>query len=53
MIDLKLNRDWDLDINALGDDSSTSSIAQAVVIRLKWFFQAWRLGPDKRVPYYE
>ena len=39
MIDLKLNRDWDLDINALGDVSSTSSIAQAVVIRLKWFFQ--------------
>ncbi len=53
MIDLKLNRDWDLDINALGDVSSTSSIAQAVVIRLKWFFQEWRLGPDKGVPYYE
>lgn len=53
MIDLKLNRDWDLDINALGDVSPTGSIAQAVVIRLKWFFQEWRLGPSKGVPYYE
>lgn len=53
MIDLKLTRDWDLDINAVGDVSPTSSIAQTVVIRLKWFFQEWRLGPDRGVPYYE
>lgn len=53
MIDLKLDRDWDLDINALGDVSTTSSIVQAVGIRLKWFFQEWRLGPSKGVPYYE
>lgn len=53
MIDFKVNADGDLDINAMGDISVTNSIIQAVRIRLKWFLNEWRLGPDLGFPYFQ
>lgn len=53
MIDLKLDAEGDLELSAAGDITTTDSIVQAVRIRLLWFFQEWRLGPDMGFPYFE
>lgn len=53
MFDLKLTSSGDLDINELGDVSTTSSVSQAVAVRLRWFLGEWRLGPTFGLPYYE
>lgn len=53
MIDFKLNENWDLDISETGDISTTTSIRQAVIIRLKWFLEEWRLGTSLGFPYRE
>lgn len=53
MIDLKLTSDGDLDISDVGDVSLTNSIRQAVLIRLRWIFAEWRLGPSFGFPWFE
>lgn len=53
MIDLKLGSSGDLELTDLGDISQTDSIAQAVRVRLLWFFGEWRLSPDMGFPYFE
>lgn len=53
MIDFKLTDDWDLVVTENGDIETTTSINQAVVIRLKWFLAEWRLGPSLGFPYWE
>lgn len=54
MKDLLINRKTgDLVVNSKGDISITDSVAQAIVIRLKWFFNEWRFSPQYGVPYYE
>lgn len=53
MLDLKLDQSGDLELSDSGDISSTESICQAVRIRLLWFFEEWRLGPDMGFPYFE
>lgn len=53
MIDLKLDMCGDLEISKLGDVSITSSVIQAVRIRLQWFSGEWRLGPNFGIPYFE
>lgn len=53
MIDLKLDSNGDLELSAAGDVIPTDSIAQAVRIRLLWFFEEWRLGPELGFPYFE
>ena len=53
MLDILLTRDGDLSINEWGDIALTESVRQAVRIRLLWFFQEWRYGPDIGVPYFE
>lgn len=53
MIDLKLDKTGDLELTQLGDILPTDSIAQAVRVRLLWFFKGWRLGPDLGFPYFE
>lgn len=53
MIDLKLDNTGDLELTQLGDILPTDSIAQAVRVRLLWFFEEWRLGPDLGFPYFE
>lgn len=53
MIDLKLDMCGDLEISKFGDISITSSVIQAVRIRLQWFSEEWRLGPSLGIPYFE
>lgn len=53
MFDLKLDKNGDLFLDEVGDIATTDSIVQAVRIRLLWFFNEWRLGPDLGLPYFE
>ena len=53
MLDIKLNADGDLDVSACGDISTTESVRQAVLIRLRWIYDEWRLGPEYGFPWFE
>lgn len=53
MLDIKLNADGDLDVSAFGDISMTESVRQAVLIRLRWIYDEWRLGPEYGFPWFE
>lgn len=53
MVDFKITPDGDLEITPAGDIIPTESVAQAVLIRLRWFFAEWRLGPLLGFPYVE
>ncbi len=53
MVDFKITPDGDLEITPVGDIVPTESVAQAVLIRLKWFLAEWRLGPTLGFPYFE
>lgn len=53
MKDILLTADGDLAIGETGDISITDSVRQAIRVRLRWFFQEWRLGPEIGIPYYE
>jgi len=53
MLDILLDRDGDIKVSALGDISTTQSVRQAVLIRLRWIFNEWRLGPEFGFPWFE
>lgn len=54
MKDLLLTKNGDLALGDLSHDISiTDSAAQAVRVRLLWFFNEWRFSPDFGVPYFE
>lgn len=53
MLDLTLNNDGDLDVSAAGDISLTTSIRQAILVRLKWIYEEWRLGPEFGFQWFE
>lgn len=53
MLDLKLTKDGDLELTDSGDILQTNSVCQAVRVRLLWFLEEWRLGPDMGFPYFE
>lgn len=53
MLDIKLTKDGDIDVSALGDVSLTNSIQQAVLVRLRWIYNEWRLGPELGFPWFE
>ena len=53
MKDLLLDNSGDIVISQSGDVCFTDSIKQAIAIRLRWFANEWKLGPDFGVPYYE
>jgi hypothetical protein len=53
MEDLLTTADGDLFVTEYGDISLTDSVRQAVRIRLLWFFEEWRFGPQFGIPYYE
>lgn len=53
MVDIRLNRDGDIDVSALGDIYLTESVRQAVLIRLRWIYKEWRLGPEMGFPWFE
>ena len=51
--DILLTGDGDIEITFTGDITLTQSIRQAVLIRLRWFFNEWRFDPQAGFPYYE
>jgi hypothetical protein len=53
MKDIALDESGDLLITNEGDIAFTDSVKQAIIIRLKWFAQEWKLGPDLGIPYYD
>ena len=53
MTDIKLGKDGDIVVSAVGDISLTESVRQAVLIRLRWIYQEWRLGPEMGFPWFE
>ena len=53
MIDILLGKDGDVVVSANGDISLTESVKQAVLIRLRWIFNEWRLGPQFGFPWFE
>lgn len=53
MNDIQLTTDGDLYINDKFDIQATDSIAQAIRIRLRWFFAEWRFAPKRGVKYFE
>lgn len=53
MLDFKLTKGGDLELTEDGDILTTESVCQAVRVRLLWFLDEWRLGPDMGFPYFE
>lgn len=53
MKDLLLDESGDLLLDETGDIQFTDSITQAIAIRLRWFLNEWKLGPELGIPYYE
>lgn len=53
MLDLLLNDDGDLDITDDGDIKVGFSKTQAILVRLRWIYGEWRLGPELGFPWYE
>lgn len=46
MLDIQLDKSGDLAVSQAGDIFMTQSVKQAVLIRLRWIFNEWRLGPE-------
>ena len=53
MVDILLDSSGDLLLNEQGDITLTESVAQKIVIRLKWFAAEWRWNRDEGLPYFE
>lgn len=53
MVDIKLDRNGDIDVSAVGDISLTTSVRQAVLIRLRWIYGEWRLNPEYGFHWFE
>lgn len=53
MKDLLLDKNGDLVVNPTTGVTITDSVAQAIKIRLQWFFNEWRFAPQYGVPYFE
>lgn len=51
--DLLLTAAGDLVIGPEGDIYLTTSVAQAIRIRLRWFVGEWKFNPELGVPYFE
>lgn len=53
MFDILLDRNGDILVSDIGDISLTESVRQAVLIRLRWIYDEWRLGPELGFPWFE
>lgn len=53
MTDIRLDKNGDIDVSAVGDISLTESVKQAILIRLRWIYNEWRLGPEMGFPWFE
>jgi len=52
MKDLKLTADGDLDISS-GDAVIVDSLAQAILVRLRWHLGEWKINKNYGVPYFD
>lgn len=53
MSDIKMTLDGDIEVSESGDIALTGSIRQAVIIKIRWILEEWRLGPEIGFPWYE
>lgn len=53
MPDIKMTSSGDIFVSDSGDIALTESVRQAVLIKIKWILDEWRLGPDFGFPWYE
>lgn len=53
MKDILLDREGDIVLSTQGDIALVTSPVQAVMIKLRWFFQEWLFAPEKGIPWYE
>ena len=53
MIDIALDKNGDIAIAEDGNISITDSVCQAVMIRLRWIKEEWRLGPELGFSWFE
>lgn len=53
MFDIQLTQDGDIAVSKNGDISTTESVRQAIMIRLRWIYDEWRLGPEYGFPWFE
>lgn len=53
MKDLFIDKNGDLVVDVTAGVTVTDSVAQAIRIRLLWFFNEWRFAPQYGVPYFE
>lgn len=53
MKDILLDREGDIVLSKQGDINLVTSPVQAVMIKLRWFFQEWIFAPEKGIPWYE
>ena len=53
MADILLDSSGDIKVSPNGDISLTDSIRQAVLVRLRWIYGEWRLGPELGFPWFE
>lgn len=53
MTDIMLNANGDIIVSDVGDISLTESVRQAILVRLRWIFKEWRLGPEYGFPWFE
>lgn len=53
MTDIMLNTNGDIAISDTGDISLTESVRQAILVRLRWIYREWRLGPEYGFRWFE
>lgn len=53
MTDIKIDFNGDIELMENGDIGITQSIRQAILIRLRWIFGEWRLGPEFGFQWFE
>lgn len=53
MLDIMLDDSGDMKVSAIGDISLTKSVKQAILVRLRWIYNEWRLGPEFGFPWFE
>ena len=53
MTDILLGNDGDIVVSETGDISLTESVRQAILVRLRWIYGEWRLGPEMGFPWFE
>lgn len=53
MKDILLDKEGDIALNQDGDITMTDSVIQAVMIKIRWFFEEWVYDPELGIPYFE